>query len=220
MNLFPLSIYKLLVYYEKISLFEAIYEKEKQTYILSKKTTASDDFRMKSSSIINDSFSYAVIIDNITVALYLLRKYNRVLHFKSDTIVDSLLLLLNEYCEHNGAMKYQNGVTHVEEILYLIDVFLDSFTFKQCNFFLRIAFALIAMESPDDEECDADVQEKVLKGYRVNQLRSSIMVFNPNPLKTCLLIIDILYKIKARNSTMEKGSMFAADKYIKLFGII
>lgn len=61
MNLFPISIYKLLIYYENISLFESLYEKEKFKD------------KIKGSNIITECFSYSIIINNITVAMYLLK---------------------------------------------------------------------------------------------------------------------------------------------------
>lgn len=67
-NLFPLKVYKLLLYYEKIAIFETLYEKEKECD------------KADGSNIITESFSYCIIINNITVSLYLLKKYVKELY--------------------------------------------------------------------------------------------------------------------------------------------
>ena len=69
-NIYDLNIYKLLLYYEKIALFESLYEKEKECD------------KAFGSNIITESFSYSIIINNITVALYLLKKYVKELYYK------------------------------------------------------------------------------------------------------------------------------------------
>ena len=60
-NLFPVSVYKLMIYYEKMNIFETLYDMEKRYD------------KIKGSTIINDWFSYCIMIDNITLAIYLLK---------------------------------------------------------------------------------------------------------------------------------------------------
>lgn len=140
MNLYPMYIYKLLVYYEKISLFEALYEKEKLYD------------RSVNSMILHECFSYSVILNNISIAVYFLRKYKRQLLPKCGSIIDSIIYLLNEYTEQNGAAKYKNGVLHIEELLYFIDIFLEGITYTQANLFIRVSINLIELKHLDGEE--------------------------------------------------------------------
>ena len=130
-SIFPLYIYKTLIYYEKLSLFESLYQKEKEL----------NDF--KGYHIIKDWFSYAIIINNLTVALYLFKKFSRLLYNSNETIIDSILNLLNEYTESNGAMKYHHGISHFEELLFILELFVDGFSYSQVNYFIRILFRLI-----------------------------------------------------------------------------
>jgi hypothetical protein len=118
-NIYSLSLYKLLIYYEKISLFETLYEKEKELD------------KVKGSNIITECFSYSIIINNMIVALYLLKKYIKVLYYKNEAIIDSILFILNEYSESNGASRYHHGISHLEELLYFIEIFLGGFTYSQ-----------------------------------------------------------------------------------------
>lgn len=118
-NLYPLKMYKLLLYYEKIALFETLYEKEKEYD------------KAKGSNIITESFSYSIIINNITVALYLLKKYVKELYYKNEAIIDSILFILNEFSESNGGVRYHHGISHLEELLYFIEIFLKGFTYGQ-----------------------------------------------------------------------------------------
>lgn len=130
-SIFPLYLYKTMIYYEKLSLFESLYEKEKEF----------DNF--KGFNIIKDCFSYAIIINNITVALYLFKKYSKLLYSSNETIIDSILNMMNEYTENNGAVRYHHGISHFEELLYFLELFIDGFTYSQVNFFIRILYRLV-----------------------------------------------------------------------------
>ena len=118
-NIYPTRLFKLLLYYEKIALFESLYEKEKEYD------------KAKGSNIITESFSYCIIINNITVALYLLKKYVKELYYKNESIIDSIIFILNEFSESNGAVRYHHGISHLEELLYFIEIFLKGFTYGQ-----------------------------------------------------------------------------------------
>lgn len=160
------------------------------------------------------------MINNITVALYLLKKYKTQVHNKSEMIVDAILHLLNEYTENNGAVRYHHGISHFEEIFYFLEIFIEGFTYTNSNYYLRIIFALVWMKTLDEEECDTKVKDKVQRGYKVNQLRNNFIVYSPNPLKACLLVIDLTIKLKYRFPNLDKGFEYGISKYIKLFGLI
>lgn len=93
--------------------------------------------------IIDSWFSYAIIINNITVALYLFKKYSKLLYSSNETVVDSILNMMNEYNESNGAARYHHGISHFEELIYFLELFIDGFTFSQVNYLIRILVNLI-----------------------------------------------------------------------------
>ena len=204
-NLFPTYIYKLLIYYEKLTLFESLYDKEKEYG------------NVKSSHIITDCFSYSIIINNITVALYLLRKYANELRHANESIINSLLLLLNEYTESNGSMKYHHGISHFEEILYFIEVFMKNFTYTQIHLLFKVLFGIIRVKTGDDEDADAELKDKIKKGYKVNQLRNNFLVYSPNPLKILVSCIHIAKMALTNFSDAHKGVQMITERYIKLF---
>ena len=111
MSLFPIYVYKMLIYYERLSLFEELVEKEKIHN------------RMKEGDVIQSSFSYAIIMNHINVALYLFQKYKRSFTEKNEDVIQSIINILNEYTESNGAEKYKRGISHFEELLYFLDLF-------------------------------------------------------------------------------------------------
>ena len=145
-NLFPTYLYKLLIYYEKLTLFESLYEKEKQYG------------NVKSSHIITDWFSYWIIINNITIALYLLKKFAGELKNRNEEIIDSILVLLTEYTQSSGTMKYKHGIAHFEELLYFIEIFIKSFSYTQTHYLYNIFFGLIRPKTCEDEDVDSELK--------------------------------------------------------------
>lgn len=129
-----------MIYYEKMSLFEALFEKEK------------DYGKVKNSDIIQNSFTYAILINNFTVALYLLQKYRAAFTERVDMVIDSILHIINEYNECNGGDKYKHGILHFEELLYFLDTFIYEFNLTQSHYFMNITLNLIELKSLEDEE--------------------------------------------------------------------
>jgi len=154
------------------------------------------------------------------VALYLFKKYAKILYRKNDSIIDSILFLLNEYTEHNGASKYHHGISHFEELMYFIELFVDGLTYTHAHYFIKIMNLLIQVQRLEEEECDYHVKEKIQKGFEVNQLRNNFIVYSNNPLKTCVIIMNISLRLKARYVNLDKGIERMLSRYIELFTIL
>ena len=117
-----------MIYYERLSLFEELVEKEKLHN------------KMKEGDVVQSSFSYAIIMNHINVALYLFQKYKRSFTEKNEEVIQSILNILNEYIESNGAEKYKRGISHFEELLYFLDLFLSEITANQAHYLLRMFY--------------------------------------------------------------------------------
>ena len=206
-NLFPLSIYKLLIFYEKICLFECLYEKEK---LLDK---------IKGSNIITEWFSYSIIINNITVALYLLRKYIKELYYKNESIIDSILFILNEYTESNGAVRYHHGISHIEELLYFIEIFMMGFNYSQAYYLVRILIKMTNWSEWENEELDhydKFTAQKIINAYRINRFRTHFIVYSENPLKILVALMIIVIHISNRFSSFKVAKTYLLELYSKI----
>ena len=49
----------------------------------------------------------------------------------TENIVDSILFILNEYFETNGSSRFHNGISHFEELLGFMQVFVKFFSYSQ-----------------------------------------------------------------------------------------
>lgn len=209
-NIYPISIYKLCLYYEKIAIFESLYEKEKEMD------------KIKGSNIITEWFSYCIIINNITVALYLLKKFVKELYYKNEAIIDSILYILNEYSESNGAVRYHHGISHLEELLYFVEIFLNGFTYGQWYYFRIILMKLAACTEFDNEEIDhydPVTRQQIIDAYVVNKFRTHFLVYTYNPLKIVIAIVSILKKFQKRFPTLAVSTAIE-DKYLKFANIM
>ena len=117
--------------------------------------------KMLNSDIIQTCFSYAIILNNINVALYLFQKFKRSFTEKTEGMIDSILHILNEYTESNGAEKYKRGISHLEELLYFLDLFSGEITANQSYYLLRIFYNFLQARSLDDEEFEKLFEEKI-----------------------------------------------------------
>jgi hypothetical protein len=95
---YPIGLYKLLIFYEEMTIFEKLYSEEKP-----------------GNSIISDSFSYALIINNPLLGIYLRNKYGNELMKDNQMIIESLLHYINEFTETNGSHQYLLRIKHFEQ---------------------------------------------------------------------------------------------------------
>lgn len=187
-------------------MFETLYEKEKECD------------KIKGSHIITENFAYAININNITVALYLLKKYVKELYYKNEMIIDSILFILNEYSESNGAVRYHHGISHLEELLYFLEIFLKGFSYSQCFYFLKIFIKISKCQEWDNEELDhydPMTRQKIIKAYMTNKLRTHFLVYSVNPLKIIIALTTLYLKITERFPSLEIGKRYILPTYLK-----
>ena len=72
----------------------------------------------------------------------------------TENIIDSILFILNEYFETNGSSKYHNGISHFEELLGFIQVFVKFFSYSQAYRLWIIFLRLSGCLESDTEEMD------------------------------------------------------------------
>ena len=126
MNVFPLYLYKLFVYYEKMGLFEELYDRERRI------------INRSWNDVVQTCFSYAIVINNLNIALYILQKYKRSFTEKVDKILDEILHIINEAVSNKGNdITYQRFI-NLEQLLYFLSLFTDRFTPIQITFFANI----------------------------------------------------------------------------------
>lgn len=83
---YPIGLYKLLIYYEEIAVFESLYLEEKEE-------TAN------ASSIIAELFSYSLMIDNPLLAIFLRNCYAEEIFDNSKAVIDSIFSNLSRIIE-------------------------------------------------------------------------------------------------------------------------
>ena len=175
--------------------------------------------KIKGSNLITEWFSYSIIINSITVALYLLRKYIKELYYKNESIIDSILFILNEYTESNGAVRYHHGISHIEELLYFIEIFMMGFSYGQAFYLIRILLKLSNCSEWEGEELDHYdklTKQKIIKAYQINRLRTHFIVYSENPLKIWVAIIIIVIQIGKHYSSFKIAREHLNQIYINL----
>lgn len=141
------------------------------------------------------------------------------LYHKNESIIDSILFILNEYTESHRAVKYHHGISHLEELLYFVEIFLQGFTYSQTFYLFRILIKLSTCKEWENEEIehyDLRKQQKIIKAYILNKFRSHFVVYSENPIKICMYFITIVIKMAERFPSLTIGSNFICGRYVKL----
>jgi len=82
-----------MLFYEELEGFNMLYEKERNSEI--------------KETIISESFSYSLIINNPLLAVYLRNKYPNELFYNKHTVIETIINYLNEFIELNGSSRYR-----------------------------------------------------------------------------------------------------------------
>ena len=83
---YPIGLFKLLIYYEELTIFEALYEEEKNVV-------------QNSSKIIAEIFSYSLMIDNPLLSIFLRNWYPDEIFENSRLVINSIFNNLNKLVE-------------------------------------------------------------------------------------------------------------------------
>ena len=117
---------------------------------------------------------------------------------KTESIIDSILFVLNEFLETNGSSRFNDGISHFEELLGFVQIFIKFFSYSQAFRLCVIFFKLSGYYETDTEEVDHyshSKKNKIMNAYRINKLRSHFFVYSINPVKIAVYIILIIRKI-------------------------
>ena len=83
---YPIGLYKLLIYYEELTVLEALYEEEKEE-------------SLNPSNIISELFSYSLMIENPLLAIFFRNWYPEEIFDNSKAVIDSIFGNLNKLVE-------------------------------------------------------------------------------------------------------------------------
>ena len=82
-----------MLFYEELEGFNMLYEKERNSEI--------------KETIISESFSYSLIINNPLLSVYLRNKYPNELFHNKHKVIETIINYLNEFTELNGSSRYR-----------------------------------------------------------------------------------------------------------------
>ena len=91
-TLYPIGLYKLLVFYEEFEVVELLYKQEAE-------------FNHQN-EVMTEVFIYALLINNPLLALAISKKYATTLYKSHPAIITAVLNYLNEFTETNGNSQY------------------------------------------------------------------------------------------------------------------
>ena len=69
----------------------------------------------------------------------------------------------------------------------------------------------------ENEEIDDEFQDDAQKGVLENQLRNHFLVYTLNPLKICVIMIDLLTKVRNKYPFLDHGYHLITERYKTIF---
>ena len=82
---------------------------------------------------------------------------------------------------------------------------------------MKICISLLEKKSLEDEEIDDEFQDDAQKGVLENQLRNHFLVYTLNPLKICIIVIDLLTKVRNKYPFLDHGHHLITERYKTIF---
>ena len=126
MTLYPMFIYKMIIWYEEMSIFEALFTNEVNVNSID------------TARIISDWFIYAVGVDKIVVAAYISTKFSAYLFKMKDATWSGLLQIFQEYLSTQQNIWLQLGIWWFEEKLYFIELWINYFNSDHAKLLISI----------------------------------------------------------------------------------
>ncbi|CAI2386274.1 unnamed protein product [Moneuplotes crassus] len=195
---FPLSLYKLLLFYEELEAFQLLYSKE------------SND-RLKK-IIILKSFSYSLLISNPLIAIYLRNIYPDELYSNKSECIDAILTYLNEFTELNGSTIYRR-VKHLEQYLYIIERMISYFSFQQGKYLLNIFETLIDVGEIDLSRILKAQGLKKINHDCIDKYENNFIVYSSAPMKECAMIIYICKLLEGFYEQLKHPTLNVVEVY-------
>ena len=122
---FPVKIYKILWFYEEMSLLHVFWKIE-------------DDFKIKMrANKIVEIFIDSIESNNFKVVLCIFQFFTHIIVENADYCIHSMIQYLNRFTDNIEAKKYRAGVQFFEERLYLFELLIQHFSLSNaidlCN---------------------------------------------------------------------------------------
>ena len=181
-------LYKLLIYYEQIQTFEMLLSyrmKEGNSSIeknqVSNDTQADlmlgrddDDNIYDLDEIISDAFSYAISINHLHIAFYLLRTYDEEVYGNKLLSVRSIV---NSFKNDESQV---NQLLYLEERLFILEKFMKFIEYQTALEFLDVIYAQIT----DDP-------------------KTNFLVYSTNPLKIIVMLLNIVIHLSSKHQNLK-----------------
>ncbi|CAI2371659.1 unnamed protein product [Moneuplotes crassus] len=195
-SIFPIPVYKLMLFYEELEAFQLMFNQE--LYFASK------------IKIIAESLSYSLIISNPMIAVFIANMYPDELFHNKAVAIDTILHYLKEFTENNGGSRYRR-VKHLEQYLFIVERMLCFFNFAQAKKLIEIFNDFIDIgqnkeKNGSDRVCD--------------EFQNNFLVYSQTPIKECVLIMFICYKLKSSYKELHKGYQELEDKYSQIVNLL
>lgn len=184
------ALYKLLIYYEQITTFEMLLtyrmtEGNQQKPINTKKVTSDtqseflpgrndDDNIYDLDEIISDAFSYAISINHLHIAFYLLRTYDEEVYGNKLLSIKSIV---NSFKNDDSQV---NQVLYLEERLFILEKFMRFIEYKTALEFFEVFYDQIT----DDPNIN-------------------FLVYSTNPLKIIVMLLNIVITLSSKHQNLK-----------------
>lgn len=148
---------------------------------------------------------------------YFVKNYIHYLYAKKHDCIMSLLYILNEYSETNGSNIYSSLIYNVEEMLYHIEKMINNFTFTLAKYLLNSFSGLLDKYDPKIQLVNNKTNKKKMVWNEALYL-NHFLIWSPNPVKLCVLIIYICQSLGDRLGDLN--IQHVTESYSKIANMI
>jgi hypothetical protein len=182
------ALYKLLIYYEQIQTFEMLltYRMTEINASVEKNKVVSDshadlllgrnddDNIYDLDEIISDAFSYAISINHLHIAFYLLRTYPEDVYGNKILCVKSII---NSFKNDDVQV---NQVLYLEERLFILEKFMKFIEYKMALEFFDV------------------IHDQITDEPKIN-----FLVYSPNPIKIITMLLNIVINLSSKHQNLQ-----------------
>lgn len=83
------------------------------------------------------------------LSAYIVKKHIDLMYISKEECIVGLLHVFNEYSEFNGSSIYHKGISHLEEMLFHIEMMINNFSYLLGDYFVQSLENLIEVYNPN-----------------------------------------------------------------------
>ena len=203
MTIYPMYIYKIVLNYEELSIFDAMFMNEISSN------------SVDTARIISDWFIYSVSTDKINISAYIWTKYSGFLFKMQDAVANGLLQIFQECLSTQNNIWASIGIIGFEEKLYIIEICLHYFNNEQAKHLVIFLNNLISNEIQFEKEINSKFG--LINNYELaHSVTSRLFWISENPLKLSILLINLISMIEKKFMVLEAEWKILIEMYTKL----